>query len=89
MVDPNEDLPQADDDLQEKMKFFEDLNKIKAREKAIDVKASENMSKKDKKQMDKIMKEKDKLEMQAMVIRMQERDQKNKDKPHTVIDGTE
>ena len=41
------------------MKFFEDLNKIKAREKAIDVKASENMSKKDKKQMDKIMKEKD------------------------------
>lgn len=36
------------------------------------------MNKKDKKQMEKIIKEKDKLEMQAMVLRMQERDANKK-----------
>ena len=37
-----------------------------------------NMSKKDKKEMDKLMKEKDKLEMQALAARIQERDTQKK-----------
>ena len=63
-------------DLQSKIKFFEDLNKIKERKEQM----KENLKKVDRKEVDALLKEKDKLEMQAMVLRMQERDKKNKEK---------
>jgi len=60
----------------QKVKLFEDLAKIKAQNKEKDenIANSKNLGKAEQKEIDKLMKEKDRLEMKAMVLRMQERD---------------
>ena len=50
-------------------------------------KVNENLSKKERKEMDKLKKEKDRLEMQAMVLRIQERDKEQKDGKSKVADS--
>lgn len=50
-------------------------------------KVNENLSKKERKEMDKLKKEKDRLEMQAMVLRIQERDKEQKDGKSKVVDS--
>lgn len=72
----NEDL----EELQTKVKLFEDLAKIKQGNKRLEEQIGKDtqLSKQDQKQLDKITKEQDKLEMQAMVLPMKERDDTKK-----------
>ena len=57
-------------ELESKVKFFQDVAKIKEKNKQRDDLISKDSTKVERKEIDKLLKEKDKLEMQALVLRM-------------------
>jgi carbonic anhydrase len=72
------------------MKIFEDLERIKERNQQIqkDIKGDEPISKKEQKKIDKLIKEKDKLDRDAMILRIKEKDDdKVKNKVANIVEN--